>query len=646
MAAKEAHQAHSEQHVSPTKRRSKRKMSSSSSSDSSPSPPVRKSPVKCSGSREKQTHEMNVSSLINEAFSKLQNDLTNKLELQKQENQAIMYNMHSQLTYAHEDCDYYQSEGFEMYHDENFTSHYNAPLPVFTMAPITATSAAMPDRAVSAPIYSQASSHHETTTRDVTTTSDQNRSLEETNSRESSPDTDPLTLTYFPPATASPYFEGNEENAISFKWENKTYGVFKTVDIATNSFKFKHRNQMLAYKIFFDQCSTTVQEHNQAQRDSLFYSWALPLFNNSLKDKTKIGALPGYPKLVSEGTVPNSQQFLRTLEKAKEDRLPIKTVIKDLGATDYNKTLRYLNSKAEHKKPPRNQPFTTLEFPNDKLVETLSSPIAAEHEYVSDITLGSSYFKVPSHETLAEHHVVKKDALQHLSQYTCLHVALSAIDVFRSSIVNKVSAEDLNYLESIQNWLLHTQQGESKSINELLTHLSKLHLKLRYEACGHQTNESWMNALLYKAPLASKYLLHSEGTKEVSELPQHQIKYLKASEQRTGQSRQPTAMSSNTYKPVISSQAASSSRVRDQNTNFDQSSLRYSQRQQPFHYSAPRYLSRGKPFTRGLGHLRGRAAFRGSRGISHQGSEQRDHSQRYKTKPQLYNARNPPSTTI
>ena len=394
----------------------------------------------------------------------------------------------------------------------------------------------------------------------------------------SPPEVDPLSLIYFPPPTATPYFEGAcQADSISFRWEGMIYGSFMVVNPHPLSFKFRQPLQLTIYRNFAEQCTTSPQDKDRAQRDTKHYPWSLHLFSNEFKSRTGISASTGYPNLTSEGPLPSSDEFLETLEKVRENHPMIESLKKDLSQSELQRTIKGIKAQSDKKRSIKNVPFTSLDFPNDKLCQLLTAPMATEHQLVSDLTLGSTYFKIPSEETLAKHLLSKQDVLKHLSLHTCLHTALEALEVFRSTIKDKIFQEDLNYLEAIQHWLKHVQQGENRTIHQGLEKLGKLHLLLRNEACSHQQNESLLTALLFKGPIADKYVLNPETTKEIVNLPDSHRLILPLTEQRatpaTSQQKkqQPASSYPSTSKPYnkrTTNQALPSTSKRSFNTTF------------------------------------------------------------------------------
>ncbi|KAK3890520.1 hypothetical protein Pcinc_005537 [Petrolisthes cinctipes] len=79
---------------------------------------------------------------------------------------------------------------------------------------------------------------------------------------------------------------------------------------------------------------------------------------------------------------------------------------------------------------PKLSSFTELSFPNDPLFQLLTAPPAVTHESVCDLPLSSTYYKTPSVESLAPHHLLKKNTLKHLGNHTCLHVAYQSAEFF------------------------------------------------------------------------------------------------------------------------------------------------------------------------------------------------------------------------
>ena len=336
----------------------------------------------------------------------------------------------------------------------------------------------------------------------------------------SSPEQSPEECCYYPPARASVIIPSECPSYIRFIWEQKTYGDFTLVNYNPLSFRLVAPNQLLLHKSFLDHCSTSPQDQNKAQRD--YYSYALPMFSSDFKSRTQISAGSTYPKLISEKALPFSEEYLDVLEKIRKEKPSHAILTKKAADSEVNKTEKILQKPGDRRTIPKSQPFTALDFPNDKLVKYLNTPPIYDHQGVSDLTLGSSYFVLPSANNRAKLHESKKQALHHVSQMASLFAAMEGIQVFRERVKSKLSHDDLNYLESIQYLLKHVQQGEGSKLHLQMERSAYLHLLLRHEVCAAQKSESLLSAFIYEGPLADTLLLHSEKTKELVNLPESQ----------------------------------------------------------------------------------------------------------------------------
>ncbi|KAK3884356.1 hypothetical protein Pcinc_011367 [Petrolisthes cinctipes] len=185
----------------------------------------------------------------------------------------------------------------------------------------------------------------------------------------------------------------------------------------------------------------------------------------------------------------------------------------------------YSCSRYSLKGLPKLSSFTELSFPNDPLFQLLTAPPAVTHESVCDLPLSSTYYKTPSVESLAPHHLLKKDTLKHLGNHTCLHVAYQSAEFFLEKHADLLTKDAREELTALANWLLHTQQGFAREVHANLKELSFWQLRLKNEAISHQFNTSFKRSLLYKELLSAKHLLHSEAAAMVESLPWTQLVY-------------------------------------------------------------------------------------------------------------------------
>ncbi|KAK3888164.1 hypothetical protein Pcinc_007766 [Petrolisthes cinctipes] len=280
---------------------------------------------------------------------------------------------------------------------------------------------------------------------------------------------DPAAITYYLPPGASVIFQNESE--ILLYWGGAGYGKFVCVD------------------------------YNQGA------------FN----------AEKNHPQLSSDGLLPHSEDFQLSFEKARLDKVSPEVFTKETESSTLKRTVKALKSDSL-KGLPKLSSFTELSFPNDPLFQLLTAPSAVTHEAVCDLPLSSTYYKFPSVESLAPHHLLKKDTLKHLSNHTCLHVAYQSAEFFlekHADLLTKDAREDFT---ALANWL-HTQQGFARDVHANLKELSFWQLRLKNEAISHQFNTSLKRSLLYKEPLSAKHLLLSEAAAMVESLPRTQLVY-------------------------------------------------------------------------------------------------------------------------
>ncbi|KAK3888425.1 hypothetical protein Pcinc_007553 [Petrolisthes cinctipes] len=185
-----------------------------------------------------------------------------------------------------------------------------------------------------------------------------------------------------------------------------------------------------------------------------------------------MSAEKNHPQLSSDGLLPHSEDSQLSFEKARLDKVSPEVFTKETESSTLKRTIKALKSDSL-KGLPKLSSFTELSFPNDPLFQLLTAPPAVTHEAVCDLPLSSTYYKTPSVESLAPHHLLKKDTLKHLSNHTCLHVAYQSAEFFlqkHADLLTKDAREDFT---ALTNWLLHTQQGPHED-NRAMAPLSSI----------------------------------------------------------------------------------------------------------------------------------------------------------------------------
>lgn len=333
---------------------------------------------------------------------------------------------------------------------------------------------------------------------------------------------DPATITYYAPPGASFIFDNETE--IQITWSGAGYGKFICVNHSQRAFKLAFPKQLELFATFLDLCSTSPQAATDRKQDFEYYKWALPLFSREFKRKVQMSAQKGHPQLSSDGLLPRSEEFQLSLEKARLDKTSPEIFTKATESSELKRTLKALKSDSL-KGLPKLTAFTELSFPNDPLLQLLMAPPAVNHDSVCDLPLSSTYYKTPSIESIAPHHLLKRDTLKQLSVHTCLYIAYQSAEFFLEKHGDLLTKEAREELTAHANWLLHTQQGCAREVHANLKELSFWQLRLKNEAMSHQFNTSLKRSLLYKEPLSSKHLLHSEAAAMVESLPRTQLVY-------------------------------------------------------------------------------------------------------------------------
>lgn len=327
---------------------------------------------------------------------------------------------------------------------------------------------------------------------------------------------DLATITYYAPPGASFIFDNETE--IHILWAGAGYGKFLCVNHSQRAFKLIFPKQYELFTTFLDLCSTSPQVATNCKQDFEYYKGALPLFSCEFECKFQITAQKDHPQLSSDGLLPCSKEFQVSLEKARLDKTSPEVFMKETESSALKHTLEALKSDLLQGLP-KLSAFTELSFPNDPLLQLLTAPPAVTHESVCDLPHSSTYYKTPSLESMASHHLLKRDTLKHLSTHTCLHIARQSAEFFLEKHGDLLTKEAREELTAHANWLLHTQQGCAREVHANLKELSFWHLRLKNEAMSHQFNTSLKQSLLYEKPLASKHLLHSEIAAMVESLP-------------------------------------------------------------------------------------------------------------------------------
>ncbi|KAK3892451.1 hypothetical protein Pcinc_003684 [Petrolisthes cinctipes] len=236
-----------------------------------------------------------------------------------------------------------------------------------------------------------------------------------------------------------------------------------------------------------------------------------------------MSAEKNHPQLSSDG-LPHSEDFQLSFEKARLDKVSPEVFTKETESSTLKRTIKALKSDSLRGLPKLSS-FTELSFPNDPLFQLPTAPPTVTHEAVCDLPLSSTYYKTPLVESLAPHHLLKKDTLKHLSNHTCLHVAYQSAEFFLENHADLLSKDAREDFTALANWLLHTQQGFARDVHANLKELSFWQLRLKNEAISHQFKTSLKRSLLYKEPLSAKHLLHSEAAAMVESLPRTRLVY-------------------------------------------------------------------------------------------------------------------------
>ncbi|KAK3868151.1 hypothetical protein Pcinc_026437 [Petrolisthes cinctipes] len=238
------------------------------------------------------------------------------------------------------------------------------------------------------------------------------------------------------------------------------YGKFVCVDYNQRAFKLAFPRQLEIFATFLDLCSTSPQAATKQKQAYDYYKWSLPLFSREFKRKV-------HPQLSSDGLLPHSEDFQQSFQKARFDKVSPEVFTKETESSTLKRTIKALKSDSL-KGLLKLSSFTELSFPNDPLFQLLTAQPAVTHEAVCDLPLISTYYKTPSVEYLAPHHLLKKDTLKHLSNHTCLHVAYQSAEFFLEKHADLLTKDAREVFTALTNWLLHTQQGFARDVQSLI----------------------------------------------------------------------------------------------------------------------------------------------------------------------------------